>query len=125
MTPFLDANVIIKAFTENKDKERCRKILYLPFVTNSLCLVEAQHGIALIKKNKIYASSCIKSLFKSNGIIISLDKNLLFESFKRIEKYNLNTFDLINYVTALVYNCSAFVSYDRDFEGLEIKRIEP
>lgn len=125
MAFFLDANVIIKAFTENKEKENCRRVLHEPFVTNTLCLVEAQHGIALIKKNKTYASDCIRSLFKADGVIIQLDKNLLFESFKRIEKYQLNTFDLINYITALIYNCSAFVSYDTDFDGLELKRVEP
>jgi len=125
MISFVDTNIIIKAFTENKDKERCRKVLYQTFFTNTLCLVEAQHGIATIKKDKTYASNCIKSLFKSNGIIIPLDKNLLFESFKRVEKYHLNTFDLINYVTALLHNCSVFVSYDKDFDGLEVKRVEP
>ena len=122
---FIDANVIIKAFTDNEDKEKCRDILYEDFVTNTLCLVEAQHSISTIKKNNIYAANCIKSLFKSNGVIVQLDKNLLFESFKRIEKYSLNIFDLINYVTALVNNCSHFVSYDGHFDDLEIKRIEP
>lgn len=125
MTQFIDANVIIKAFTDNNDKEKCRKALYEEFVTNTLCLVEAQHGISTIKNSKIYASDCIKSLFKSNGNIVQLDKDLLFESFKRIEKYNLNIFDLINYVTALINNCSVFISYDKHFNNLEIKRIEP
>ena len=122
---FIDANVIIKAFTDNEDKEKCRAILYEDFVTNTLCLVESQHGISTIKNNKTYAANCIKSLFKSNGVIAQLDKNLLFESFKRIEKYNLNIFDLINYVTALSTNCSHFVSYDGHFDNLEIKRVEP
>ena len=125
MTQFIDANVIIKAFTNNKDKEKCRTALYEEFITNTLCLVEAQHGISTIKNNKTYASNCIKSLFKSNGIIMHLDKNLLFESFKRIEKYDLNLFDLINYVTALINSCSEFVSYDKHFNNLEIKRVEP
>ena len=125
MEIFIDANVIIKAFTENIDKEKCRRILFEDFVTNTLCLVEAQHAISIIKNDKRYASECIKSLFKSNGIIIQLDKNLLFESFKRIEEYNLNIFDLINYTTALIMNCSEFVSYDGNFDGLEIKRVEP
>ena len=56
MTPFIDANVIIKAFTDNEDKEECRKVLYESFVANTLCLVEAQHGISIIKNNKTYAS---------------------------------------------------------------------
>ena len=125
MTRFIDANVIIKAFTENKDKERCRSVLYGDFITNALCLVEAQHAIASVSHDKVYASDCIKSLFKSSGIIFQLNKNLLFESFKRIGKYDLNIFDLIHYVTALLNNCSEFVSYDKDFDGLEIKRVEP
>jgi len=125
MTRFLDANVIIKAFTDHKDKEKCRKVLLEEFVTNTLCLVESQHAISIIKNNKKYASDCIKSLFKSNGVIVELDKNLLFESFKRIEKYDINIFDLINYVAALINNCSEFVSYDKHFDNLEIKRVEP
>lgn len=125
MIKFIDANVIVKAFTDNKDKEECRKALYEEFVTNSLCLVEAQHAISIIKNNKVYASNCIKALFKSSGVIVELDKNLIFESFKRIDKYNLNIFDLINYTTALLSNCSEFVSYDKNFDNLEIKRAEP
>ena len=125
MTNFVDANVIIKAFTDNEDKDKCRKILSEDFVTNTLCLIEAQHSISKIKDNKVYASSCIKSLFKSHGVIADLNKELLFESFKRIDKYNLNVFDLINYVTALLRNCSKFLSYDKDFDNLEIKRVEP
>lgn len=122
---FIDANVIIKAFTDNEDKQECRTALHEDFLTNTLCLVESQHAIFIIKNNKTYAADCIRSLFKSRGIIIQLDKNLLFESFRRIEKYSLNIFDLINYVTALVNNCSEFVSYDRHFDDLEIKRVEP
>ena len=125
MTQFIDSNVIIKAFTDNEEKEKCRKVLSHDFVTNTLSLVEAQHSISTIKNNKAYASGCIKSLFKSDAIIVNLDKNLLFESFRRIAKYNLNIFDLINYVTALTHNCSEFVSYDKHFDNLEIKRIEP
>ena len=90
-----------------------------------MCLVEAQHGASLIIDNKILASYCIKSLFKKNITVVQLDKNLLFESFKRIEKYNLNIFDLINYVAALSNNCQEFVSYDKHFDNLEIRRVEP
>ncbi len=125
MSVFIDSNIIIKAFVEDKDNERCRKALYGDFTTNVLCLVEAQHAISTIKNDKVYAADCIKSLFKSNGIIVQLDKNLLFECFKRIEKYNLNIFDLINYTTALINNCSEIISYDKDFDDLEIKRVEP
>jgi len=125
MKIFVDSVVLIKAFTENPDKDKCRAILYGKFITNTLCLVEAHHFISLISKNKTHAAMSIKSLFKGNCVIVDLDKNLLFEAFKRTEKYNLDTFDLINYTTTLLNNCSEFSSYDKDFDGLEIKRVEP
>lgn len=125
MSIFIDSNVIIKAFVDDNDTEKCRKILNEDFVTNTLCLVEAQHGISLISKDKVHAADCIKSLFKVHGEVVQLDKNLLFDSLKRIEKYNLKISDLINYTTALLNNCSEIVSYDKDFDGLDIKRVEP
>jgi len=125
MSVFIDSNVIIKAFVDDKDTGKCRSMIFKEFVTNALCLVEAQHTISKIKNDKFYAADCVKSLFKSKGTIVQLDRNLLFESFKRIGKYNLNISDLINYTTALINNCSQIVSYDKDFDDLEIKRIEP
>lgn len=125
MTAFVDANVIVKAFTQNKDREKCRNVLYEDFVTDSLCLVEAQHAIRAISGDRIHASDSIKSVFRAGCLIIELDRNLLFESFKRTEKYSLNVFDLIHYVAAVLNNCSEFVSYDRDFDNLEIRRVEP
>ena len=122
---FVDANVIIQAFTENNDQERCRKILSGDFVTNTLCLVEAHHSITLIRKDSVYAAGVIKSLYRGGGTIISLDRNLIFESCKRLEKYDLSLFDLIHFVTALLGNCEVMVSYDKHFDGLDIKRIEP
>ena len=125
MIPFVDANVIVKAFTENVDREKCRKILSKEFLTNTLCLVEAMKIISLIIHDKVEAAACIKSVYKSNCIIIDLDKNLLFEAIKRADKYHLSVFDLINHTTALLNSCTEIISYDKDFNGLEIKRTEP
>ena len=125
MRLFVDSAVLIKAFTENPDKHKCRAIVHEKFVTNTLCLVEAYHFISLISKSKTHATMSIKSLFKGDCVVVDLDKKLLFEAFKRAEKYKLDAFDLINYVSALLSNCTEFVSYDKDFDELEIKRTEP
>jgi predicted nucleic acid-binding protein len=125
MTRFIDANVIIKAFTSNSEQEKCKKLLRENFITNTLCLIEAHDGISTIKQDKILATICIKKLFTGPGIIIELDKNILYNSFKRIGKYSLHLFDLIHYTTALTQNCTEFCSYDQHFDGLEIKRVEP
>ncbi len=125
MPPFLDANVIVKAFVDNEDMDNCRRLISENFVTNTACLLEAERTIGTIKGDKARASICIKSLFKKDNRIVSVDKNLLFESIKRAGKSHLNVFDRIHYVTALLNNCSELVSYDKDFDGLEIKRVEP
>ena len=125
MMPFVDSTVLIKSFTENPDKHKCREVVNEKFLTNALCLVEAHYFISLISKSKTHATMSIKSLFKGDCVVVDLDKNLLFESLKRIEKYELDIFDLIHYTTALLNNCSEITSYDRDFDGLEIKRVEP
>ena len=122
---FVDANVIVNAFVDGKNREMCREILRGDFVTDALCLVEAQHGISVIRRDSLYAAICIRSLFKSRSLILPLDRNLMFESFRRAGKYRLDVFDMIHYASALVNNCSEFVSYDKDFDGLEIKRTEP
>ncbi len=122
---FIDANVIIKAFTENKDKDKCRKILQDVTVTDTLVLLEAHHAIQIITADKLYASQCIKSIFKSHILIVNLDKDLLFESIKKTEKYNLTIFDLVHLTAALNTECREFVSYDKDFDNLELKRTEP
>ena len=125
MTKFIDANIIVKAFTDNKDKEKCRGVLQEEFVTNALCLVEAQNAITKISGNSSYGANCVKSLFKGCGAIVPLDKNLLFEAFKRVERHNLNIFGLIHYATALINECAEIISYDKDFDNLQIRRTEP
>ncbi|HLC63090.1 MAG TPA: PIN domain-containing protein [Candidatus Nanoarchaeia archaeon] len=128
MTLFVDTNVLIKAFTDNEDRGKCRNVLREEFVTNTLCLVEAEHAISIITADKQYASDCMKSLFKSSGVIVPLDKELLFQSSRLLKhsKLNkLNRFDLIHYSTALINGCTEIISYDKHFDGLPLKRTEP
>src|SRR3989344_6039254 len=113
---FIDANIIIKAFTDDGDQESCRKLLSSEFVTNTLVLVEAFNAISRIKNDKLSAANCI---------IMDLNRDLLFESLKRINKYGLDFPDLIHYTSAVLNNCSEIFSFDRDFDNMDLKRIEP
>lgn len=122
---FVDANIIIKAFVDDDDSVKCQKIISGSFVTDTLCLIEAQHAIARIKQDKSFAAICMKSLYKQDCQIVSIDKNLLFEALKRIDKYDLNIFDLLHYVAALFNKCTTIRSYDKDFDKVELKRTEP
>ena len=121
----VDANIMVNAFTNNTENEKCRRLLKEFFVTNTLCLVEAQHIIANITSDRSYAADCIRAILRSNATIVPLDEPLLFEALKQIGRYGLNIFDLIHYTTAKLHECAEIVSYDADFDMLDIERIEP
>tara|TARA_Y100000310_G_scaffold35990_1_gene33927 strand:- start:93 stop:464 length:372 start_codon:yes stop_codon:yes gene_type:complete len=121
---FIDSTIIILAFTNNDKKEKCREILRKGGLTNSLVLIESFHSIERISKNREIAKDAIKAILNTLKIV-PVDTNLIFEAIRRINKYNLKIFDLVHYVTSLLNNCSTIITYDTDFNDLEIKRVEP
>lgn len=121
---FIDSTIIAYAFYNNERKDACRCALRTGGITNTLNLIEAFIVLERIT-NRQHASACIKSLLKSNLTFVAVTNNLLFESLKRTKKYSLHFADLLHYTTALLTNCSAVVSYDKDFENMELVRVEP
>ena len=121
---FLDSNIIAYAFYDNENTEKCQRVIREGGMINTFNLIEA---FFIIEKqtDKEKAEKCIKSLLKSNIEIIDVDINLVYESLKRIKKYQLSIFDMIHFTCALLNNCDSFVSYDNDFNNLEISREEP
>ena len=127
MSKFVDSDVIIFASTSNPKQDLCFKFIKTENITiNSLVLVECLSKIATITKNKDFAVRTIKAIYNSGNIeIVDLNKNLFFEAMKRFGRYDLKISDLIHYTTALLSGCSSIVSYDTDFDNLEIKREVP
>ncbi len=120
---FIDSTIIAYAFYKNEKQLRCHEILKEGGVINTLNLIEA-YNIIQYETNSEHANESIRSLLKSNLVIIGVDINLIFEALKRSSKYpKLKIFDLIHYITALMNNCRNIASFDSDFDGLEIKRI--
>jgi len=120
---FIDSNVLAYAFYDNENRERCQEIISKGGVTNALNLIEA-YNIIQYETNSDYAVKAIKSLLKSNLTIVDVDINLVFEGLKRSLKYKrLKFIDLIHYTTALLQNCEEIASYDKDFDGLDIRRL--
>ena len=120
---FIDSNVLAYAFYENKNKERCQEIIKEGGIINTLNLIEA-YNIIQFESDADRATRSIRSLLKANLNIVGVDINIVFEALKRTGKYRkLRFIDLVNYVTALLHNCTELASYDADFDGLEIKRI--
>ncbi len=126
MSKFIDSNVIIFAFTNSNQKQKCRNILAQEnLVTNTLVLLESYAKIATIN-SEAYARQVIRNILSLANIrVIDFTSNLFFEAVKRNQKYKLKISDLVHYTTALLNNCTSLISYDKDFDKLEIKRVEP
>lgn len=127
MVKFLDSDVIVFAFTNNPKKEECRKLIYNEdIVVNTLVLLESYSKIATITKRIELAAGMVKEFYRMENIeIVNFDINLLFGAIKRTEKYSLKISDLVHYTTALLKGCYSIISYDKDFNNLELKREEP
>ena len=126
MNKFVDSNVIIFAFTNSSQKQECRSILNEEnLVTNTLVLLESYAKITTIN-SEIYARAAVRNILSLANIkVMDFTNNLFFESIKRSQKHKLKISDLVHFTTALLHNCSEIVSYDRNFDGLDIKRAEP
>ena len=127
MTNFVDSDVIVFAFSDNPKKEKCRQVIYNEdIIVNTLILLESYSKIATITKKLELAEGMVKEFYRMENVeIINFDINLFFEAVKRNKKYNLRISDLVHYTTALLKGCSSIVSYDQDFNNLDIKKIEP
>ena len=127
MTSFVDSNVIIYAFTRSGNRQQCRELLVNRegLVANTLVLLESFAKLATITEHA-HATEVVRYLLGLGNLeIVNMDNNLFFESVKRNKKYHLKISDLIHYTTALLSNCKEIISYDKHFDNLEIKRIEP
>ncbi len=121
---FIDANIIAYASYINERQNNCQNILRGENnVTDTLVLAEAFNIIEL-QINREAAVLAIKSILRSMEIV-ALDVNVLFEALKKAEQYKqLNFLDLVHLTVASLKNCGRIISYDKDFDNLEIIRVE-
>ena len=122
---FIDSNVLAYAFYDNDKKDKCQQIIQKGGITNTVNLIEA-YNIIQFEVSREHATKSIKSLLKSNLSILDVNTNSVFEALKRtLRNTNLKFIDMIHYSCAIVNNCNAIISYDKDFDDLDIPREEP
>jgi predicted nucleic acid-binding protein len=126
MTSFIDSNIIIYAFVRSQWRKQCRDVLYKEgLVSNTLVLLESYAKLGTIT-NQMHATKVIRHLLGLGNLeIANMDNNLFFEAVKRNRESMPKISDLIHYTTALLSGCTEIISYDKHFDGLEIKRAEP
>ena len=132
-TCFIDSDVFVNAFVV-LDKEKNRKSRELlgqleqgkiSAISDYFVMAETYHITSRFKGSE-KAVEIIKKLLSLNNLdVVSVDSYAFFEALKRNAKYQLKINDLIHFTVALLHNASSIYSYDKDFNGLEIKRVEP
>lgn len=127
MSKLVDSDVIVFAFTNNPKKDVCRRLIENERITvNTLILLESFGKVATITKERELAVNMVRLFYKAGNVdIVNFDTNLFFEALKKSGQYHLRISDLVHYTTPVLNNCSAVVSYDKDFDNLGLKRVEP
>ena len=122
---FIDTNILAYAYYDNDKKERCQQIIRKGGLINTVNLIEA-YNIIQFEVDRELATKTIRSLLKSNLTIVDVDINSVFEALKRtLKNTNLKFADLIHYSCAVTNGCGAIISFDKDFDNLDIPREEP
>ena len=130
---FIDADVFVNAFvlldaTKNRaSRELLEKLEkgQINLLTDYFVLAETFHVLERYKGTNKSSEVIRKILTFAYLEIVAIDSFAFFEALKRTEKYQLKINDLIHYTIALLRNAEGIYSYDKDFNRLEIKRIEP
>ena len=122
---FIDSNILAYAFYDNDKKDKCQQVIQKGGITNTVNLIEA-YNIIQFEVSREHATKSIKSLLKSNLSIVDINTNSVFEALKRtLKNTELKFIDMVHYSCAIVNNCNAIISYDKDFDNLDIPREEP
>ncbi|MBI2176677.1 PIN domain-containing protein [Candidatus Woesearchaeota archaeon] len=122
---FLDANVLAYAFYSNENTNKCQAAIKEGGITDTFGLIEAFRVIEKETGSRERAQGAIKGLLKSSIEVIDVDVNAVFEALKQVGLSRLSIFDSVHYACAAISHCSSILSYDKDFDRLEIPREEP
>lgn len=122
---FIDSNVLAYAFYRNEHTDKCQNAIKEGGLIDTFNLIEAFFIIEKETGSREVAQRCVRGLLKLNFQVAEVDVNMIFETLKKAGHVRLSIFDTIHYCCALINNCDAIVSYDKDFDNLDIPREEP
>jgi len=130
---FMDTDVFVNAFVDlDESRKRDSRLLLeqaisgsVELVTDFLVLTETFYVIEKYKNTNIAIKVLKELLSLGNLEIVPINHITYFESLKRVEKYKLKFNDMVHYTVAMLNDVSGIYSYDKHFDGLEIKRVEP
>lgn len=131
---FLDTNIFLRIIVKDdlqkaKECENLFKLIQddkITVVTSTLVLMElAWTGMGFYKISKEEMIKILKGILKMRGLKI-IDKFNLLLAISLFEKYNIKLIDAFLASNPLILQGKLLIiSYDRDFDKIGLKRVEP
>lgn len=112
-SPFLDTNIFIYAFTEDRRTTKAQALLEKPYVTSVQAFNEFAHVMRRKSKrdwNEIRAA--ILSIYRMSERVVVLDLALSDKAFDLVGRHNLSFFDALMIAAALEAGSTLFLSED-------------
>ncbi|MHA1593174.1 MAG: type II toxin-antitoxin system VapC family toxin [Candidatus Baldrarchaeia archaeon] len=127
----VDTNIFLEVMLSRKRKKECKALLrelmngrirgvVTDFSVHSIMII--MEGFGKLSELEVF----LRSLRRYKGLYVyktSIADNL--KAVKICKDKGLDIDDAIQYAAALSINAEAIVSFDSDFDGLKIPRIEP
>ncbi len=123
MPSYIDANLIVKVYTNNPDNVRCRERLNKgDLATNPVAVVEAWQALMHILGVEL-ANKAIIDLLRRDVTVIKTNSSLIYEAVRKQPKYGLDAFDTTHLITAQLSGCDEILTFDNDL--LRIRTVPP
>lgn len=114
MPSYIDANFIVKAYTNNLDNVKCRERLNKgSLVTNPVAVVEAWQALMHILGVEL-ANKAVIDILRRDVTVIKTDSSLIHEAVRKQPKYGLDAFDTTHLITAQLSGCDEILTFDND-----------
>jgi len=131
---FIDTNIFIRFFVADNSEEHKKVEKFFndvvcgntKYFTNTMVIAEIVWVLGkYYKMEKNHVCENIRLILDTPNILIKEIK-ILHNTVEIFEKQNIDFIDAYNYSYSLMSNSNEIMSYDKDFDKLDmIKRIEP
>ena len=112
-SPFLDTNIFVYAFTDDRRTARAQALLEKPYVTSVQAFNEFSHVMRRKSRrewNEI--RTAISAIYRMSERVVVVDLALNDRAFDLVGRYNLGFFDALMIAAALEAKTTLFLSED-------------
>jgi predicted nucleic acid-binding protein len=114
MRSYIDANVIVEAYTSSPNNSVCRARLDKGLLaTSSIAVVEAWNALIAIT-GATAANKSVIDLLRRDVDVIPSDSSLIHDAVRNQQRFKLDAFDAVHLTAAQKSGCVEILTFDKD-----------